>query len=154
MDSRKDYTVDISRATLDDLNDLTPLFDGYRQFYEQASDREAARTFLEARLTLGESVIFLARLDGLPAGFTQLYPSWSSVSMRRLWVLNDLFVQTDFRQRGVGEELLERARQHAVETGAKGLMLETSVDNLPAQRLYERLGWVRETHYYTYTLAT
>ncbi len=145
--------MDISRATLDDLEALTPLFDGYRQFYEQPSDLEGARTFLEARLTLGESVIFIARIEEHPAGFTQLYPSWSSVSMRRLWILNDLFVQPNFRQRGVGEGLLERARHHAIETGAKGLMLETAVDNGPAQRLYERLGWERETHFYTYNLT-
>ncbi|GIK67553.1 MAG: N-acetyltransferase [Chloroflexota bacterium] len=146
--------MEIIRATLDHLDAVAPLFDGYRQFYQQPSDLAAARSFLRARLSQGESVIFLAEIHGRPAGFTQLYPSWSSVSMRRLWILNDLFVHPDFRQRGVGEGLLERARQYAIETDAKGLMLETAVDNLPAQRLYERLGWVREVEFYTYTLAT
>lgn len=146
--------MDIIRATLDHLDAVAPLFDGYRQFYQQPSDLAAARSFLQARLSQGESVIFLAEIQGRPAGFTQLYPSWSSVSMRRLWVLNDLFVHPDFRQRGVGEGLLERARQFAIETDAKGLMLETAVDNLSAQRLYERLGWVREVEFCTYTLST
>lgn len=145
--------MEIIRATLDHLDTITPLFDGYRQFYQQPSDLTAARSFLRARLSQGESVIFLAEIHGRAAGFTQLYPSWSSVSMRRLWILNDLFVHPDFRQRGVGEGLLERARQFAIETDAKGLMLETAVDNLPAQRLYERLGWVREVEFYTYTLS-
>jgi ribosomal protein S18 acetylase RimI-like enzyme len=53
----------------------------------------------------------------------------------------------------VGEALLERARQFAVESGAKGLMLETAVTNTTAQRLYERLGWVRDAEYCVYNLT-
>ncbi|HEY8807023.1 MAG TPA: GNAT family N-acetyltransferase, partial [Candidatus Limnocylindria bacterium] len=108
------------RAELDDLDALVPLFDGYRQFYAQESDVEPARTFLAERMKRGESVIFLAIVDGEIAGFTQLYPSFSSVSMKRLWVLNDLFVAPAARTSGAGRALLERAERWAAETGAKG----------------------------------
>jgi GNAT superfamily N-acetyltransferase len=144
--------VTITRAALDHLDILTPLFDGYRQFYQQPSDLAGARQFLSERLSKNESVIFLA-LDGdTGLGFTQLYPSFSSVSMKRLWILNDLFVAPEARKRGVGEALMERARQFAIETGAKGLMLETAIDNYTAQRLYERMGWQRENDSYVYNL--
>ncbi len=146
-------SISIVRATVDHLDQITPLFDGYRKFYEQASNLDGARRFLNDRLTRHESVIFLALLDDQAVGFTQLYPSFSSVSMKRLWVLNDLFVALVGRKQGVGEALLERARQFAVEDGAKGLMLETAVSNTIAQKLYERLGWVRETDYYVYNLT-
>jgi GNAT superfamily N-acetyltransferase len=142
----------VIRATLDHLEELVPLFDGYRQFYQQVSDQAAARHFIQQRLAQDESVIFLAMLGEQASGFTQLYPSFSSVSMKRLWILNDLFVAPTARGQGIGEALLERARQFTLETGAKGLMLETAVDNLTAQRLYERLGWQRETQFYVYNL--
>jgi GNAT superfamily N-acetyltransferase len=138
------------RAELDDLDALVPLFDAYRRFYGQASDLPGARAFLADRFKRGESVIFLAVVDGAIVGFTQLYPSFSSVSMRRLWVLNDLFVTPDARKSGAGRALLERAERWAAETGAKGLTLSTQVTNLGAQRLYEACGWTKDDEFLHY----
>lgn len=141
------------RNDLDDLDDLVPLFDGYRQFYGQRSDLAAARAFLRDRLERDESVIYVAYADPREAaGFTQLYPSFSSVSLKPLWILNDLFVRSDIRRGGVGRVLLERARRHAVETGAKGLVLNTAVTNKAAQTLYESCGWQRDDEFFQYHL--
>jgi GNAT superfamily N-acetyltransferase len=138
------------RAELDDLDALVPLFDAYRRFYGQASDLPGARAFLADRFKRGESVIFLAVVDGAIVGFTQLYASFSSVSMKRLWVLNDLFVTPDARKSGAGRALLERAERWAAETGAKGLTLSTQVTNLGAQRLYEACGWTKDDEFLHY----
>jgi GNAT superfamily N-acetyltransferase len=138
------------RAELDDLDALVPLFDGYRRFYGQRSDPDGARAFLADRLKRGESVIFLAVADGAVVGFTQLYPLFSSVSMKRLWLLNDLFVAPDARTSGAGRALLERAERWAAETGAKGLTLSTQITNLPAQRLYEACGWTKDDEFLHY----
>ncbi|WIG55136.1 MAG: Acetyltransferase, GNAT family [Rhodanobacteraceae bacterium] len=140
-------TFSISRATLDDLDAVAPLFDGYRVFYGRDSDPALARAFIEERLRRGESVIFIARDDANheALGFTQLYPMFSSVSARRIWVLNDLFVAPTARQRGVARALMDRARGFAKETGALRLILETAEDNRAAQALYESLGYVRES---------
>ncbi len=146
-------TPSIIRATVEHLDLVAPLFDGYRQFYTQPSNLDGARQFIKDRLIRHESVIFLALLDEEGVGFTQLYPSFSSVSMKRLWILNDLFVAPAGRRQGVGEALLERARQFAVEDGAKGLMLETALTNTTAQKLYERMGWTRDNEYCVYNLT-
>ncbi len=138
------------RAELDDLDALVPLFDGYRRFYEQPSDVAGARAFLGERIKRNESVIFLAVADGTIVGFTQLYPLFFSVSMERLWLLNDLFVAADARKTGAGRALLARAERHARETGAKGLTLTTGNANLTAQRLYESCGWTRDTEFIHY----
>lgn len=145
-------SVEILQANTEHLAELAPLFDAYRVSYGQASDLAGAMDFLSARLNKGESVIFLARDRGEPVGFTQLYPTFSSVSMRTAWILNDLFVAEIARRRGVGQQLMERARQHAQETQAKGLALETARDNHPAQALYERLGWKRDEAFFHYEL--
>src|SRR5260370_25405249 len=138
------------RAGLEDLEGLVPLFDGYRAFYRQPADPGGVREFLAERIKRGESVIFLAIVDGAVAGFTQLYPVFSSVSMKRLWLLNDLFVAPAGRRAGAGRALLDRAERWARETGAKGLTLSTELTNAPAQRLYESAGWTKEDEFVHY----
>src|SRR5688572_605149 len=146
----------VKRAAVADLDAVAPLFDAYRQFYGQRSDLAAARVFLGERLRRDESVIFLAMEDSESGnealGFTQLYPSFSSVSVRRLWILNDLFVSPSGRGKGVGRRLLERAREWAIETDAKGLTLATAVTNAAARALYEACGWQRDEEFEHYTL--
>lgn len=143
----------IISVTPNEVGLVAPLFDQYRVFYRQPSDPALAQAFIAERVANRESVIFLALQDGEPVGFTQLYPSFSSVSARRTWILNDLYVVPSCRGQGVGSALLERARAHALETGAKGLGLQTAVDNLNAQRLYEALGYRRSEGFYSYFLA-
>ena len=146
-------SIATSRASLDDLDALAILFDGYRVFYRQPSDPVLARAFIAERLRRDESVIFIARGGNHEAlGFTQLYPMFSSVAARRIWMLNDLFVAPAARQRGVARALLNRARDFAAADGARRLVLETAEDNRAAQALYESLGYVRATGARHYSL--
>jgi ribosomal protein S18 acetylase RimI-like enzyme len=133
--------TDIRRATLEDLDLVAPLFDGYRRFYGQAADIPRAQAFLRERLERNESTILLAMRDGTAAGFTQLYPLFSSVRTARLWLLNDLFVAEHARRGGVARALLDAAVAFAREQGAAGVMLETMRDNAPARALYRAAGW-------------
>lgn len=143
----------VRRAEARDLDALVPLFDGYRQFYGQPSDPKRARTFLGERLARGDSTVFLAEDDGRAVGFTQLYPSFSSVRTGRLFVLNDLFVTPAARRTGAARALLDAAAAFAKAEGAVGLTLSTGVENRPAQTLYEAMGWVRDTRFYSYGLS-
>jgi len=131
----------IRRATLDDLDAIAPLFDAYRRFYHQPGDVDRARDFLRERMLHSESVVLLAQRDGTAAGFTQLYPLFSSARTARLWLLNDLFVAEGARRHGVARALLDAATDFAREQGAAGLMLETMADNAPARALYRAAGW-------------
>ncbi|MNW27288.1 Acetyltransferase (GNAT) family protein [compost metagenome] len=142
------------QATIHDLDDLVPLFDHYRSFYHQPSDVKAAREFLLARLEHAQSVVFIARdlSNNQAVGFTQLYPSFSSLSMKRVWVLNDLYVLEDCRRQGIAELLLEQARGLAVKTNAKGIELSTAPDNATAQALYQKQGYVRDDEFIHYFL--
>jgi ribosomal protein S18 acetylase RimI-like enzyme len=142
--------MNIERATINELGPLTELFDLYRVFYEQESNLEGARSFLEERLLNEDSVIFIAYDGKLPVGFVQLYRSFSSVSMKQSWILNDLYVCGTARKKGFGEKLVNKAIEFVRETGAKGVLLETGHDNLSAQRLYERIGFQKESNYFYY----
>jgi len=134
------------RAGLEDLDELAPLFTAYRVFYGQPANPKADRQFLERRIANDESVVILAERDRRAVGFTQLYPTFSSVSLKQDWILNDLYVAEGARRLGVAAALLEAAHEFGRRTGARSLMLETTPENAPAQRLYEKLGWLRDDH--------
>ncbi|MEK4085428.1 GNAT family N-acetyltransferase [Psychrobacillus sp. FSL K6-1415] len=140
----------IQRATLNELDSLTELFDLYRLFYKQESNLEGARAFLKERLVKEESVVFIAYDENSPVGFVQLYPSFSSVSMKQSWILNDLYVKKSARNNGFAEKLIKMVINFAEETDAKGILLETGEENIPAQRLYEKIGFIRDSNYYYY----
>lgn len=152
--SLEDAGLQVRQATVADLDPLVPLFDAYRRFYGRPGDPALARAFLHERFRHQQSVVFLAlRADGAAVGFTQLYPSFSSVSAARLFVLNDLFVAPEARRAGVGARLLQAAAGYARAVGAIGLTLSTAVDNTAAQRLYRAQGWTRDDAFQVYHLA-
>lgn len=131
----------IRKGTVDDLDELAALFDAYRQFYEQPGDLDGARRFLLARLRAGDSTVLVAEQKRRLSGFAQLYPSFSSASMQRVWILNDLFVAPEHRRRGLARALMKAAEDFARESGSKGLRLATQKANAPAKALYEGRGW-------------
>lgn len=142
--------ITIRQATLSDLDALAPLFDSYRQFYECASDVQAARDFLSARFKHDESVLFIALEGNTPVGFTQLYPSFSSVSLARIFVLNDLFVHARARKKGVAKRLMSAAVEFARAAGAVRVSLSTATTNAAAQALYQTAGWKRDEIFCVY----
>lgn len=131
----------IQRVTAAELDAVVPLFDAYRQFYEQPSDLPRGRAWLQERLQRDESVIFMATRDGDAVGFTQLYPMFSSVRTARLYILNDLYVAAHARRGGVARALLDAAEAFAREDGAAGIVLETTRDNDTARAVYRDAGW-------------
>jgi ribosomal protein S18 acetylase RimI-like enzyme len=150
----EEQNIFVRRASLADLDSIAPLFDAYRQFYGQAHDLALARKFLRERLEQDQSVIFLALgADLSPVGFTQLYPSFSSASAQRIFILNDLFVDPGARRSGAGRALLEAAADFGRSAGAVRLTLSTAHTNTPAQSLYEATGWLRDEVFRSYHLA-
>ncbi|MBP1042942.1 GNAT family N-acetyltransferase [Vagococcus sp. BWB3-3] len=139
--------MEIVIAELEDLAELSQLFDEYRVFYQQESDLAGGEAFLRQRMENQESYIWLAILDEQVVGFTQLYPCFSSVSLASQWLLNDLYVSPKARRQGVAQGLIEEVLAFSQGMASKGVLLETAATNLPAQSLYEKIGFVREKNY-------
>jgi len=135
--------MEITKATLKHLDDLVPLFDSYRQFYKQDANLDKVKAFLTNRIKNNESVIYIAYLNNKAVGFTQLYPLFSSVSMQPMYLLNDLYVDANIRNKGVGQQLIQAAKNLCIEKGYKGLGIQTEVTN-PAQHLYQRVGFKKD----------
>ena len=141
-------------ATVDDIKVAAVLFNEYRIFYNQTNDMHGAINFLQERIAKNESTIFIAFLDDEPVGFTQLYPIFSSVSLKRAWLLNDLYVAETARRQGVANALLDKTKEFGTQNNAGWLLLETAFDNYKTQSVYEKNGWIKQTDsFYRFTLS-
>ena len=144
----------IVQATLEHLDQLTPLFVKYREFYGELPYPDSSRKFLETRLRRKESVIYLAMPDDEDKilGFCQLYPSYSSLSLKRVWILNDIYVTEEARRQLVADRLLQTAKKMAKETNAVRMRVSTNADNEVAQKVYESIGFHEDSQFKNYIL--
>jgi GNAT superfamily N-acetyltransferase len=142
--------MSIRKANLSDIPTLSILFDLYRVWYNKPTDLQAAQQFLTDRLSREESVIFVAEANDTIVGFTQLYPLFSSTRMKRLWLLNDLFVSAEERGKGYSKLLIEAAKGLCRQTDGCAVMLETQKSNDIGNQLYPATGFELNTEHNFY----
>lgn len=140
------------RATIEDLDGIAKLFNSYRMFYKKESNIEEATKYIKERIEKEESVIFVVTNKSEYVGFIQLYPTFSSISMNKSWILNDMFVEENARKLGVGQILLNQVKKFAEESNVKSISLETAPNNYKAQRLYEKNGFEKDMQFLHYSL--
>ena len=135
------------------IDQVVELFDAYRVWYRKESNKEAAKNFLLQRIKNGESINYACEnSDGSLVGFTQLYPIFSSVRMKRMWLLNDLFIDPDFRGQGISKMLINQAKDLCKKTNACGVLLETETTNDIGNQLYPATGFeLEENNFYFWT---
>jgi ribosomal protein S18 acetylase RimI-like enzyme len=143
--------LEIVRAKLADVADLQPLVEKYRAFYKQP-ENERTLGYLKSRLENDEAIVFIARENAEAVGFTMLYPTFSTVSLSAVWLLNDLYVEESYRGKGVASKLMETAENAARETGATRVFLRTAHDNVTAQSLYEGRKYIQDEVFRRYDL--
>lgn len=140
--------VEIRAAGPHDIPELVRLFNAYRAFYGESPAPERAFVYIQDRVVGSSGRYFLAWLADKAVGFTHLIPSTNTLAMRPIWFLEDLYVDPAARRRGVATRLMQHAEQFARSTGAERLTLATAHDNLHAQHLYAKMGYVREDHFW------
>ena len=144
--------INLKKATLDDANMIGEVFELYRIFYNQLPDISVAQQYIAERLKNNESTIFFVEENGICLGFTQLYPTFDSVNVRKKIVLYDLFAREEYRRRGIAESLMNSAKEYASQNNFGSIELSTNKTNLPGQTLYESLGYIRDNEFYSYDL--
>ena len=141
----------IVRASLKDINNVGNLFDLYRQFYSYKSDINSSTSYIEERIKNDESIIFIAIDENdTGLGFVQLYETFGSLDLGKIIILYDLYVKKEFRKNKIGKELILKSHGYAKSIKAKRIQLSTATDNFIGQSLYESLGYVKDTNFYTY----
>jgi GNAT superfamily N-acetyltransferase len=143
-------SITVRQAVLSDLEELGLLFNAYRMFQGKESDLSAALAFLHARFDHGESIAFLAHEGSVALGFAQLYPSYSSTALARVFILNDLFVHESARRKGAASRLLSAVEAYAWGQGAARVTLNVAVENTQGQALYEAQGWSKDAQFFMY----
>ena len=145
----------VKKVSISNLDDLIGLFDQYMVFYNKPSSPNKYKEYLTERIVNKEAMIFIAYTEtDIPVGFVLNYFSFSSVSQGSVVVLNDLFVSPDQRNKGIGNALISSSVSLAKETGAVRVGLATAKDNLNAQVLYEKMGFVKDADYFYYNFST
>lgn len=144
------------KANIQDLDQLTNLFDQYVVFYKGPSNYEKHHAFLKERLENNEATVFVASDDENPdkiIGFALIYVTFSSLALNKIVILNDLFVDPSARKKGIGEKLISQTEAFAKEIGSHTIRLRTAKSNNVAQKLYHKMGFVREDYLYSYDLT-
>ena len=143
----------VSEADINDLENVASLFDQYRIFYSMTSDLAKCKQFIAKRLSIKDSIIYLATITNEPAGFIQIYPSFSSVAMQPIWVLNDLFVSNKYRRLGCAKLLMKTVENEALNRQIFSVKLSTAIDNHTAKKLYHSIDYTKITQFDNYSLT-
>ena len=142
--------ADVRQAVLDDLDAVSNLLDEFRQFQGKDSNPAACRDFLKERMSHGDSVVFLAYLGTRPVGIAQLYPSYSTTALARVFILNDLYVTSAGRRAGTASALLSAVEAYACSFGACRVSLNVAQVNSTAQKLYLARGWSQDQEFFMF----
>lgn len=146
-------TIEINSATKESIPAITMLFNDYRMFYKKENDIDSAKKFILDRFNNKDSFIFSASYNNKIVGFTQVYPTFSSLQMKKIYVLNDLYISKEYRSLGIGRRLIEHVKEIAKKNDINTIVLETASDNIKAKALYESLGFDKEIGMDAYVLS-
>jgi ribosomal protein S18 acetylase RimI-like enzyme len=125
-------------------------------FYKKPSNYEKHKAYLKERMENNEAIIYLAFDESNPKaaiGFVLNYITFSSLALNKIIILNDLFVDSTTRKNGIGEKLIMQTIALANEIGSNLIRLRTAKNNIVAQGLYHKMGFVRDEVLYSYDLA-
>lgn len=100
-----------------------------------------ARTFVYLRGGPERGACAVAELDDRIVGYALVFPFWSAEYGGLLSLLDELYVLSDCRGRGVGKALMEWVERHARERGHVAVSLVAMNHNVRAHRFYEALGY-------------
>jgi GNAT superfamily N-acetyltransferase len=133
--------VEIRPAREDEIEEMLPLIRAYCEFYETEPDDEGLRSMFRTLINdPSQGAVFIARDGGSAVGFASLDWKWSSLKAARIGFLEDLFVDSAARGKGIADALIEACAERCRELGMPALQWETAPDNHRAQQVYNRTG--------------
>lgn len=140
----------VRRAQVEDLQQLSVLFDEYRQFYGASSNQELSYQFLKQRFEDQQTVIFINTKDDTFTGFILLYLRFSSVACSKFYVLDDVYITPLYRRHGAARQLIDTAILFARHENALRISLDTQKNNHQSHKLYESMGFMRDDEFVTF----
>ncbi|QQZ09841.1 GNAT family N-acetyltransferase [Heyndrickxia vini] len=135
--------LSIRRVYLEDIDELIDLMFQYIvDFYKRPRPEEKdLRNLIKHLLESPEvGVQFVAESEGKLVGFSTLYFTFSTTRVKKVAILNDLFVAPSMRGLKVGEQLFKESLAYTKANDYAAMSWQTAYDNLIGQSLYEKMG--------------
>ncbi|MCY3834279.1 MAG: GNAT family N-acetyltransferase [Chloroflexi bacterium] len=95
-------------------------------------------------LALGISLGFVYVSDGKLVGNVSVYPAGYPKALGETWILANVAVRPDYQRRGIAHILVEASLDMIRQRGGARAILQVNCDNMAAQKLYERHGFIYE----------
>jgi GNAT superfamily N-acetyltransferase len=143
---RRDDAAEAARLWMHSAQEHT----SHDRIYATAPGAERVmRRFLADLTSSSHSFLFVAELDGRTVGFISGELREGSPTFRqKTWAsVDDVFVEPDYRNRGMGRALLKSVEAWAKERGADGISLQVAAANGRGRKFYGELGF-REVSVY------
>ena len=137
---RKDDAAEAARLWMRSAEEHT----AHDRIYETAPGAEKTmRRFLVDVANSGYSFLFVVAAGDRTVGFISgELRQGSPTFLPRTWAsVDDVFVEPEYRNRGMGRALLQSVRDWAQERGADGISLQVAAANARGRKFYEDLGF-------------
>jgi ribosomal protein S18 acetylase RimI-like enzyme len=137
---RKDDAAEAARLWMRSAEEHT----AHDRIYETAPGAEKTmRRFLADVANSGYSFLFVAAAGDRTVGFISgELRQGSPTFLPRTWAsVDDVFVEPEYRNRGMGRALLQSVSDWAQERGADGISLQVAAANARGRKFYEDLGF-------------
>ena len=137
---RKDDAAEAARLWMRSAEEHT----AHDRIYETAPGAEKTmRRFLADVANSGYSFLFVAAAGDRTVGFISgELRQGSPTFLPRTWAsVDDVFVEAEYRNRGMGRALLQSVSDWAQERGADGISLQVAAANARGRKFYEDLGF-------------
>jgi len=135
-------------ATPADLEALLPYMRDYAQFDHLEFDQQTAATAMKGLLENPQfgRVAFICD-PGTRCGYVALCYGYSLELGGREGFIDELFIDPQYRNQGLGSRALQAACDLARSDGIRALHLEVRRDNVDARRYYHRAGFAPRDRY-------
>jgi ribosomal protein S18 acetylase RimI-like enzyme len=108
------------------------------------SPEEMGRIFREALAARETIQVFLAEVNGKPVGYANTWTVYSVWSGGLAFIVDDLYIAPDYRNRGIGEDLMKYLIHYAQERNYRRIQLHAESNNHTAHGLYRKLSFQEE----------
>lgn len=113
------------------LHKVTALYILYRRAINaNDTDSTLIEKYLYDRMAKKQALMLEARVNDVIVGFAHLYPSFSSVKMRKIYIMRDIFITQKFCNSEIGSMLIRRAEEIVSAIGINKLLVRTSDDHI------------------------
>ncbi|EJR57973.1 N-acetyltransferase family protein [Bacillus zanthoxyli] len=132
--------IEIFEANYDDRETVINLIRMYMEFYEKPVHEKSSLDTLVNTIIKNKDLglFYVCTVNKEPVGFATLYTTFSTLSMGRAMILNDLFVIPDYRKLGVGDMLFNTCKKYVQDNNYAYMEWVTAKDNIVAQNFYKK----------------